>query len=100
MTEPENAEVYVSERYGATYNHPEWVEGEYLIKGEIWETSTNKPGGIGVAIYRSRSRLCLWRRLHPPRSSDGHSGSADRTTIALAERLRGEAHRFDPQGLS
>ena len=36
---------------------------------------------------------------HPSRSRDGHSGPADRTAIAMAERTRGEAHRFDPTGL-
>src|SRR3981189_2228918 len=50
----------------------------------------------GAAIYRSRSGLCLWRCLYPSRSRDGHSGPADRTTIAMAERTCGEAHRFDP----
>jgi hypothetical protein len=49
----------------------------------------------GAAIYRSRSGLCLWRCLYPSRSRDGHSGPADRTTIAMAERTCGEAHRFD-----
>jgi hypothetical protein len=36
---------------------------------------------------RSRSGRYLWRRLHTAPSSDGHSGSADRTTIAMAEQL-------------
>ena len=36
-----------------------------------------------------------WRCLCPPSSSDGHTGSADRTTIALAERMCGEAYRID-----
>ena len=52
-----------------------------------------------ATIYRSRSGLCLWRCLYPSRSRDGHSGPADRTTIAMAERTCGEAHRFDPTGL-
>ncbi|MEA2681224.1 MAG: hypothetical protein QOK03_2946, partial [Candidatus Binataceae bacterium] len=39
----------------------------------------------------SRSGLCLWRCLYPSRSRDGHSGPADRTTIAMAERTCGEA---------
>ena len=43
----------------------------------------------GAAIYRSRSGLCLWRCLYPSRSRDGHSGPADRTTIAMAERTCG-----------
>jgi hypothetical protein len=54
----------------------------------------------GAAIYRSRSGLCLWRCLYPSHSRDGHSGPTDRTTIAMAERTCGEAHRFDPTGLS
>src|SRR5258705_13310204 len=53
----------------------------------------------GAAIYRLRSGLCLWRCLYPSRSRDGHSGPADRTTIAMAERTCGEAYRFDPTGL-
>ena len=53
----------------------------------------------GAAIYRSRSGLCLWRCLYPSRSRDEHSGPADGTTIAMAERTCGEAHRFDPTGL-
>ena len=38
----------------------------------------------GAAIYRLRSGLCLWRCLYPSRSRNGHSGPADRTTIAMA----------------
>jgi len=53
----------------------------------------------GAAIYYSRPGLRLWQCLPPPASSDGHTGSADRTTIALAERMCGEAHRIDPAGL-
>ena len=41
----------------------------------------------GTAIYRSRSGSHLWRCLYPPGSSDGHTRSADRTTLAMAERI-------------
>src|SRR5258708_23705502 len=49
-----------------------------------------------ATIYRSRSRLHLWRCRHPAASRNGHTGSADCTTLAMAERIFGEAHRFDP----
>src|SRR5262249_19870797 len=42
-------------------------------------------------IFRSRARL-------ETASSDGHSRSADRTTIAITERICGEARKFDPPG--
>jgi hypothetical protein len=53
--------------------------------------------------YIVRDRDCVYGDVfirHPSRSRDGHSGPADRTTIAMAERTCGEAHRFDPTGLS
>jgi hypothetical protein len=40
--------------------------------------------------------LRLWRCLSPPSPSDGHTGLARCTTIALAERMCGEAYRIDP----
>jgi hypothetical protein len=60
-------------------------------------------GGIrvatGAAIYYSRPGLRLWRCLSPSSPSDGHTGPADRTTIALAGRMCGEACRIDLAGL-
>src|SRR5262245_735660 len=53
-----------------------------------------------ATIYRSRSRLRLWQGCHPTASSNGYTGSADLATVALAKRILGEAHRFDPTGLS
>ena len=48
----------------------------------------------------ARSGLRLWRGRHPAASSNGHTGSADFATVAMAERIFGEADRFDPTGLS
>jgi hypothetical protein len=53
---------------------------------------------VANGVWRSGHR-CLWRCLYPSRSHDGHSGPADRTSIAMAERTCGEPHRFDPTGL-
>src|SRR6266511_1906411 len=53
-----------------------------------------------ATIYRSRSGLRLWRCRHPAVSSNGYTGSADLATVAMAQRIFGEAHRFDPTGLS
>src|ERR1700704_2932104 len=53
----------------------------------------------GAAIYYSRPGLRLWRCLSAPSPSDGHTRSADRATITLAERMCGEAYRIDPAGL-
>jgi hypothetical protein len=47
----------------------------------------------------SRPRSYLWPRLSPPASGDGHKRSAYRSTIAMAERMCGVAHRIDPAGL-
>jgi hypothetical protein len=51
-----------------------------------------------ATIYRSRSGLRVWRCRHRAASSNGHTGSADLTTVAMAKRILGEAHRFDPAG--
>src|SRR5260370_29772793 len=37
-----------------------------------------------ATIYRSRSGLRVWRRRHRAASRNGHTGSADLTTVALA----------------
>ena len=52
-----------------------------------------------AAISRPRPRFRLWRSLHSACWSDGHSRPTDLGALALAERIRGEAHRFDPTGL-
>src|SRR5712664_1592383 len=49
-----------------------------------------------AAIYHSRSGLRLWQCRHPAASSNGYTGSADLTTVAMAKRIFGEADRFDP----
>ena len=51
------------------------------------------------AIYHSRSGSRLWPCRSPPTSSHGYPRSADSTTIAMAERTCGAAHRIDPAGL-
>ena len=43
--------------------------------------------GAGATLSRSRSGQRLWRCLHPAPSGDGHSGSANRAAIAMAEWL-------------
>src|SRR5262249_8266541 len=53
----------------------------------------------GAAIYRSRSGLRLWRCRHPAASSSGYPGSTDFAAVAMAKRVCGETHRFDPTGL-
>ena len=50
--------------------------------------------------YHSRSGSHLWRCLYPPGSSDGHTRSADCTTLTVAEWMCGEVDRVDPAGLS
>ena len=63
--------------------------------------STNR--GLRLAtdatIYRSRSGLRVWRCRRPAASRNGHTGSADCTTLAMAKWIFGEAHRFNPTGL-
>src|SRR5262249_40443669 len=63
--------------------------------------STN--GGIrvaaGAALSHSRPGSRLRPCLSPPTASDGHTGSADYSTVALAERICGKADRIDPAGL-
>jgi hypothetical protein len=54
----------------------------------------------GAAIYRSRSGLRLWRCRHPAASSNGYTRSTDFAAVAMAKRIFGETHRFDPTGLS
>ena len=53
-----------------------------------------------ATIYRSRPGLRLWRCRHQAASSNGYTGSADLTTVAMPKWILGEAHRFDPTGLS
>src|SRR5256712_11513257 len=53
-----------------------------------------------ATVHRSRSGLRVWRCRHPAGSRNGHTGSADLATIAMAERIFREAHRFDPAGVS
>ena len=53
-----------------------------------------------ATISRSRSGFCLWRGLHSACCSYGHSRPTHLSPFAMAERLRGEAHRIHPAGLS
>jgi hypothetical protein len=53
-----------------------------------------------ATVHRSRSGLRVWRCRHRAASRNGHTGSADLATIAMAERIFREAHRFDPTGVS
>ena len=51
--------------------------------------------------YLVRDRDCVYRDVFIRRvRAMGIRDPADRTTIAMAERTCGEAHRFDPTGLS
>src|SRR5262249_19983559 len=62
----------------------------------LWLAVTTHPsaewlaGAIGVTtgagIYHSRPGSRLGRCLYPPGSSDGHTSSADRTTLTVADR--------------
>src|SRR5258708_6898971 len=54
----------------------------------------------GAPLYRSRAGLRLCPCRHPPASSNGYTGSANLATVAMAKRVFGEAHRFDPTGVS
>src|SRR6516165_5444768 len=53
-----------------------------------------------ATIYRSRSGSRVWRYRHPAASSNGYTGSTDLATITMTKRVFGEAHWFDPTGLS
>ena len=53
-----------------------------------------------TAIPYSRPRLCLWGRLHSACWGYGHSRPTGLSALAMAERVRGEADRLDPAGLS
>ena len=50
---------------------------------------------ISFAIAIAAYGATFIRRLQ----GDGHSRSSDLGTVAMAERIRGEAHRLDPTGL-
>ena len=56
--------------------------------------------GAGATLSRSRSRQYLRRGIHPAASRHGHSGSANRAAIAMAEWPLGKADRLDPTGMS
>jgi hypothetical protein len=53
-----------------------------------------------ATLHYSRSRRRLWRCIHPARCSHGHTGSTDLGSVAMAKRMRGTAHRFNPAGVS
>jgi hypothetical protein len=63
---------------------------------------TNRSLRLATAatVHRSRSGLRVWRCRHPAASRNGHTGSADCTALAMAKWIFGEAHRFDPTGVS
>src|SRR5437660_7792322 len=48
----------------------------------------------------SGPRHCVWRGLQAAVACHGHSGQADRATIAVAEPVRRETDRHDPTGMS
>src|SRR5215475_7052878 len=49
-----------------------------------------------ATIYRSRSGLRLWQVCHATASSNGYTGSTNFAAGAVAKRICGETHRFDP----
>src|SRR6202040_3602615 len=51
-----------------------------------------------ATVHRSRSRLRLWRYRPQTASRNGHTRSTYLATVAMAKRIFGEAHRFDPTG--
>jgi hypothetical protein len=61
------------------------------------DRSVRLEGNAAISHPRSRSRL--WRGLHSACWGDGHSRPTDLGALAMAERIRGEAYRFDPAGL-
>ena len=50
--------------------------------------------------YIVRDRDCVYGDVHPAASSNGYPGSTDFAAVAMAKRVCGETHRFDPTGLS
>src|SRR5438034_1043075 len=60
--------------------------------------------GVSLGQFTSLSysgpRHCVWRGLQAAVACHGHSGQADRATIAVAEPVRREADRLDPTGMS
>jgi hypothetical protein len=51
--------------------------------------------------YVVRDRDCAYGEAFIPAArSDGYPGSTDLGSVAMAKRVYGEAHRFDPAGLS
>ena len=72
--------------------HPsaEWIARQ-LTEAYGWQRAPRY-------VIRDRD-LRLWRGLPPAPSSDGHTGSADCATLAMAEWICGEADRFNPAGL-
>src|SRR6478672_4952809 len=55
--------------------------------------------GEATKVSVTGSRLGVRRRLCEPYPGDGHSGSADRGPLTLAERILRAGDRFDPTGL-
>ena len=68
------------------------------IQWNVLTVNTQRLEGTAALSY-SRSRLRLWRGLHSAYQGDGHSRPTDLSALAMAERVRGEAHRLDPAGL-
>ncbi|HVI62377.1 MAG TPA: hypothetical protein VM910_07270, partial [Bradyrhizobium sp.] len=51
--------------------------------------------------YIVRDRDCVYGDCRDPAaSSNGYTGSTDFAAVAMAKRIFGETHRFDPTGLS
>jgi hypothetical protein len=83
--------------------NPLW--GAPRIHGELLK--------LGIDVEQTTVAKYMARRRQPPSAGledlsaqscrrhciDGNTGSADLATVAVAKRIFGEAHRFDPTGL-
>jgi hypothetical protein len=68
-----------------------WLGGTEHPKRRMHCRSTDRSLRLArrAAVSRSRSGFRLWRRLHPAPWSNGHTGSTDLGTIAVAKRVCG-----------
>jgi hypothetical protein len=70
----------------------------------LWLGVTARPNAHWIA--RQLTEAYGWQQApryivrDPAVSSNGYTGSTDFTAVAMAKRVFGEAHRFDPTGLS
>jgi hypothetical protein len=56
--------------------------------------------GRASTLLDPRPRGRVWHCLHPAHPGHGHSRPTGLGAVALAERIRGEADRLDPTGMS